>query len=218
LVPLVVKSVELPPVVPILTGSVCAKCWSLGNGVPVGVGVGVAVVLVLELPPPQPIRTTRIKQAQRVFSTFIVVSFPFSAPGAECRNLSVKKNQSQVVWLDAGRQGHREGAWTLVTGGADRWNRGSRNHTRNQVIGFRLVIPNEEKNLLSSCRFRAIPLRSRCDSARLSDVFVEVFQILARGDHKLEPFCGRERGTAERESAGEILSAKARRIPTRYLR
>ncbi len=65
--PLTTESVALPPVVPSLTGGACARCSSLGKGVPVGVGVGVGGG-GLECPPPQPARPSSSAEAQIAFS------------------------------------------------------------------------------------------------------------------------------------------------------
>jgi hypothetical protein len=86
----------------------------LGNGVPVGVGVGVAVVLVVELLPPQPIRTKRIKQAQRVFSIAIVRLVPFFGTPALNAGISQLRriNLRFFGWMQARRtleRGH--GLW-----------------------------------------------------------------------------------------------------------
>src|SRR5262245_49147266 len=53
---------------------------------------------------------------------------------------------------------------------------------------------------------------------RLSDVLVEVLQILAHTHHEFEPVCGRERGVAERESAEPGLSEVEGRNPERVAR
>src|SRR5947209_11865855 len=69
---LVVESVELPPVVPILTGSTCDLDVSFGNTVGGGGGGGGGGVCVVDPPPPQEIMNVRKIPAKTALNMFFM--------------------------------------------------------------------------------------------------------------------------------------------------
>src|SRR5439155_7661406 len=86
---LVVKSVELPPVVPSLTGRPWALDVSLGKTVPDGGGGGGGGG-VLELPPPQEMMNAREIHAKAAFNMFVITN-PLSAGKSLAENKATIK-------------------------------------------------------------------------------------------------------------------------------